>query len=97
MACFIVAEKLSDKILKTKCLRFVKKHRNLAELAMSSRNWITISENYPDLAKTIIETMSHPNATDYFEFVEKQSDKLPYFLGVGGAIICLLLFELCRK
>jgi hypothetical protein len=90
MASFIVAEKLDDKILKAKCLRFVKKHRNLAELAMMSRNWTTISENYPDLAKNIIETMSDPNATDYFEFAKKQTRKLPLF-SIFSAIFALLL------
>jgi hypothetical protein len=63
MACLIVAEKLADKKLKAKCLRFIKTRRNLTERAMMSRHWITISERYPYLAKTIVETMS--DATNY--------------------------------
>ncbi len=95
MACFIVAEKLGDDVLTAKCLRYVQKHRNLAELAMTSRNWITILERYPDLAKTIVETMSHPNATDCDVSIKNRMRKLPRFL-VAGAIGCFISWTIYK-
>jgi hypothetical protein len=57
MATFLVAQKLSDLNLKETCMTVVKSDPKFATLAMTSTSWLTIAQEYPVLAKEIVEAM----------------------------------------